>query len=267
MISGAASQFTQLNLSIASLLDGVSIEDTDFVGNIVFDYAQPSGTPKSKFGYLFPSDKGALISIRLQPDISDGTRREAIALIRSAIGNDAFKLSDGSYEVSGIPVVVEGLADELSGEIVLLFAAALVVMALVLVLIFGPPLRLLPLFIALGAAGVRLRPALADRRHADDGLRRGAAGGDRARRRLRDPAPGEIPRGGGGGGATAGGGGRRGGPRRARDRHRGAGDLGRLPLARPSRRSRWSASSRSPSSPASSPRSRSRSRPGSPPSR
>ena len=153
VISGAASQFSQLNLSIASLLDGVSIEDTDFVGNIVFDYAQPSGTPKSKFGYLFPSEEGALISIRLQPDISDGTRREAIGLIRSAISNDAFKLSDGSYEVSGIPVVVEGLADELSGEIVLLFAAALVVMAIVLVLIFGPPLRLLPLFIALGAAG------------------------------------------------------------------------------------------------------------------
>ena len=153
VISQATSQFSKLNLSISALLDGVSIEDTSFVESIVFDFAQPSGTPKSKFGYLFPSDEGALISIRMQPDISDGTRREAISLIRGAISNDAFKLGGASYEVSGIPVVVEGLADEISGEIVLLFAAALAVMALVLVLIFGPPLRLLPLFIALGAAG------------------------------------------------------------------------------------------------------------------
>jgi len=154
VLAEAAGQFSQLSLSPLDLLDGVSIEDTGFVESIVFDFAQPSGTPKSKFGYLFPSEEGALISIRLQPDISDGTRREAIDLIREAVGNDAFALSDeGSYEISGIPVVVEGLADEISGEIVLLFAVALIVMALVLVAIFGPPLRLLPLFIALGAAG------------------------------------------------------------------------------------------------------------------
>ena len=51
-----------------------------------------------------------------------------------------------------MPVVVEGLADELSGEIFVLLAAALVVMALVLALVFGPPLRLLPLALALVAA-------------------------------------------------------------------------------------------------------------------
>ena len=51
-------------------------------------------------------------------------------------------------------MVVEGLAEKLSSEIFVLLAAALVVMAIVLVLVFGPPLRLLPLAIALVAAAV-----------------------------------------------------------------------------------------------------------------
>ncbi len=152
VLSQAIAEFSKLNLSLSDVVRGITIDNTQFVSSIVFDTAQQSGTPKSKFGYLFPSAKGALISIRLQPDISDGTRRKAIGLIRDAVANDAFKLDGGSYAVSGIPVVVEGLADEISGEIALLFGAALAVMALVLLLVFGPPLRLLPLFIALGAA-------------------------------------------------------------------------------------------------------------------
>ena len=56
--------------------------------------------------------------------------------------------------VSGVPVVVEGLAEKLSSEIFVLLAAALVVMALTLALVFGPPLRLLPLAIALAAAAL-----------------------------------------------------------------------------------------------------------------
>ena len=56
--------------------------------------------------------------------------------------------------VSGVPVVVDGLAEKLSSEIVVLLVAALVVMTLTLALIFGPPLRLLPLAIALVAAAI-----------------------------------------------------------------------------------------------------------------
>lgn len=131
-----------------------SINNTNFVQSIVFDQTIPGKPPKSKFGYLFPSDQSALISIRLQDGVSEADRRESIALIRQAIADPNFKLKDGaSYEVSGIPVVVQGLADELGGQILVLFGAALAVMALVLIFIFGPPLRLLPLLIALGAAG------------------------------------------------------------------------------------------------------------------
>jgi uncharacterized protein len=130
------------------------IDDAEFVSAIVFDSEQPPGTPKSRFGYLFPSPEGALISIRLQPDLSRQERREAISLIREAVADPAFAIDDASYEVSGVPVVVEGLADELGREIIILLGIAVVVMALTLLAAFGPPLRLLPLFVALAAAGL-----------------------------------------------------------------------------------------------------------------
>ncbi|MBA2522558.1 MAG: MMPL family transporter [Solirubrobacterales bacterium] len=149
----AQQQLLQSGLGVDDVISGLSINNTNFVQSIVYDQTTPGRPPKSKFGYLFPSDDGALVSIRLQPDISDDDRREAISLIREAVADPVFKLKDGgSYEISGIPVVVQGLADELGGEIFLLFAAALVVMALVLIFVFGPPLRLLPLLTALGSA-------------------------------------------------------------------------------------------------------------------
>ncbi len=149
----AIRQFLQTGLSPATVLQGLSIDNAEFVSSIVFDQTLPGAPPKSKFGYLFPSERGALISVRLQPDVTESERREAIGLIRTAIGEEQFALRDGRYEISGIPVVVQGLADELGGQIALLFSAALVVMAIVLLLVFGPPLRLLPLVTAIGSAG------------------------------------------------------------------------------------------------------------------
>lgn len=149
----AGQQLAISGLDIGDVTKGISLNTRNFVRTIVFDITSDGAPPKSKFGYLFPSEDGALISIRLQPDLSDSRRREAIGLIREAVADDTFKLTDASYEISGVPVVIEGLADEIGGQILILFAAALAVMALVLIAVFGPPLRLLPLFIALGAAG------------------------------------------------------------------------------------------------------------------
>lgn len=151
--SRALKQFLSTGLSPTAVLQGLSIDNPQFVSSVVFDETQPGAPPNSKFGYLFPSEDGALISIRLRDGVSEDTRREAIGLIREAVGQDAFALRSGSYDVSGVPVIVQGLADELGGQIVILFTAALLMMALVLLLVFGPPLRLLPLAIALGAAG------------------------------------------------------------------------------------------------------------------
>lgn len=135
-------------------LSGVPrIDDPRFVQQVVFD-SRTEGQPKSRFSYLFPSAESALISIRLRPELSEAERGEAIDLIRAAVSDQAFALPDTEYVVSGVPVVVEGLAEKLSSEIFVLLFAALAVMALTLALVFGPPLRLLPLAIALASTGL-----------------------------------------------------------------------------------------------------------------
>ena len=130
-----------------------SIDDPQFVSSVVFDSRQ-QGQPKSRFAYLFPSEDAALISVRLRPELSDSERSEAIDQIRAAVADPAFKLRDASYVVSGVPVVTDGLADEISNEILVLLAVALALMTITLALVFGPPLRLLPLAIALCAAAI-----------------------------------------------------------------------------------------------------------------
>ena len=154
VIGGAISQYSDLAAQAGQLGGAPDLSNAQFVSQIVFDSRQPGHVPKSKFGYLFPSNDGALVSIRLQPDISDQARRDAIGMIRSAAADPAFALTDGNYEVSGVPVVVEGLADELGGQIVMLLLVALVVMGMTLIAAFGPPLRLLPLFVALGGSAM-----------------------------------------------------------------------------------------------------------------
>jgi predicted RND superfamily exporter protein len=131
-----------------------SLSDPNYIAQVVFDSRFADGTPKAKFSYLFPSSESALISIRLRPELTESERAEAIDLIRTTIDQDEFRLRSGSYLVSGVPVVVDGLTDELKGEIVVLLIAAVVVMAFVLALVFGPPLRLLPLVIGLVASGI-----------------------------------------------------------------------------------------------------------------
>jgi hypothetical protein len=129
------------------------LDDPTFVSSVVFDPADP-GQPKPRFSIFWPSADAAQILIRLKPDLSDSQRSEAIDLIRDAVGDDAFRIRNAEYVVSGAPVVVDGLADKLSSAIVVLLVAALVVMTLTLALIFGPPARLLPLAVALVAAAL-----------------------------------------------------------------------------------------------------------------
>jgi hydrophobe/amphiphile efflux-3 (HAE3) family protein len=130
------------------------IDDPRYVSAVIFDPAQATGTPKARFNFLFPSSDSALITVRLKPDLTQSERERAIGLFRDAVGDPAFDLRNGDYVVSGVPVIFDGLAQTLSTEIFILLAVALAVMAIVLALVFGPPLRLLPLAIALGAAGL-----------------------------------------------------------------------------------------------------------------
>ena len=94
--------------------------------------------PKARFSAIVPSSDAALISVRLRPGLSESERREAISLFREAVADPSFRLEKGrsgtqpSYVVSGVPVVFEGLAQELSTQIFVLLAAALAAMVITL---------------------------------------------------------------------------------------------------------------------------------------
>jgi hydrophobe/amphiphile efflux-3 (HAE3) family protein len=156
--AGAVLQRTQADLLQLAVRYGIrklpQIDDPEFVSGVVFDDRRPPGTPKARFSGFFPSPNSALISIRMQPGLSEDERNEAIGLYEEAVRDPEFKLDAGSYVVSGAPVVVQGMAEALSSAIVVLLVAALILMALALLVVFRPPLRLLPVGVALVAAGL-----------------------------------------------------------------------------------------------------------------
>ena len=131
------------------------IDDPQFIPQIVFDQTRGVNQPKSRFAYLFPTANSALIQIRLKASLSDAAQARAISWIRQAVKMPMFALNNGgSYTVTGAPVVVNDLATQITGSIFGLLIAALLVMAAVLLLVFRSRLRLLPLAIALAAAGI-----------------------------------------------------------------------------------------------------------------
>jgi hydrophobe/amphiphile efflux-3 (HAE3) family protein len=145
-----------------------SIGNPDFLAAVVFDINRSRGTPKAKLSYLFPNNHSTQIILRLRPDLSEGERRHALDLIRAAVYDATprhactykgqpqacFALHGGTYTISGAPVVIEGLAGALKDALLILFAVALLVMALTLLAVFRSRRRLLPLVVALAAAAI-----------------------------------------------------------------------------------------------------------------
>ena len=132
-----------------------SINDPQFIPEIVFDQTRGVDQPKARFAYLFPNSGSALIQVRLKASLSDAQQRQAIGWIRQAVGMPMFHLANGgTYTVSGVPVVTNDLASDITGSISKLLIAALLVMAAVLLIVFRSRLRLLPLAIALAAVGI-----------------------------------------------------------------------------------------------------------------
>jgi hydrophobe/amphiphile efflux-3 (HAE3) family protein len=130
------------------------IDDPSYVSALVFDQRNAERQPKARFSAFFPGDDSALISVSLRPDLSDAERTRAVELFREATEDPEFKLRGGTYVVSGVPVIFDGLAQELSKQILILLPLALAVMMITLALVFRPPMRLLPLAIALGATSL-----------------------------------------------------------------------------------------------------------------
>jgi hydrophobe/amphiphile efflux-3 (HAE3) family protein len=145
-----------------------SIGNPDFLAAIVFDLNRSRGTPKAKLSYLFPNNHSAQIILRLRPTLSEDERSHALDLIRAAVYDTTprhactykgqpeacFALHGGTYTISGAPVVIEGLSGALKDALLVLFAVALLVMALTLMAVFRSRLRLLPLAVALVAAAI-----------------------------------------------------------------------------------------------------------------
>lgn len=146
-----------------------SIGNPEFLASVVFDLHQSRGTPKARLAYLFPNDHSTQIVLRLRPDLNDGERSEALELIREAVYDTTprqactykgqpeacFGLHGaGTYTITGAPILVEGITAALKEALLILFAVAIVVMGIVLLLVFRSRWRLLPLAIALAAAAL-----------------------------------------------------------------------------------------------------------------
>jgi hydrophobe/amphiphile efflux-3 (HAE3) family protein len=164
-------RFREFLLAVATrygITSAPSIDNEEFVATVVFDLARGRGTPKARLAYLFPNSRSAQILVRLKPSLSEGERHRALSLIEAAVhdttprracaeeGKPApcFQLKGGSYVVSGVPVVVDGLARALKDALLVLLAVALGVMAVTLLTVFRSRLRLLPLGVALAAAAL-----------------------------------------------------------------------------------------------------------------
>jgi uncharacterized protein len=164
-------RFKEFLLSVATrygITTVPSLDNEEFVATVVFDFARARGTPKARLSYLFPNSRSALIAVRLKPGLSEDDRRRAIGLIEAAVADEAprkacgeggkaapcFALKDGSYVVSGAPVVVDGVADALRDALLVLFGVAIALMAVTLLIAFRSRMRLLPLGVALSSAAI-----------------------------------------------------------------------------------------------------------------
>jgi uncharacterized protein len=164
-------QLRELLVEIAArygITSAPSISNPDFLAAVVFDLDKPRDTPKARLAYLFPNGHSAQVIVRLRPDLSEAERHRAIGLIRAVVYDTTpraackfkgrpeacFALHGGRYAISGVPVVLDAVTRALKDALLVLFAAAVVVMALALLVVFRSRFRLLPLALALGAAAV-----------------------------------------------------------------------------------------------------------------
>jgi hypothetical protein len=147
----------------AGLSSTPSIRDPTFVERLVLAGGGGAAAPGSRFQYLFPTARAALIQVRLRQSLSDAQQTRAISAIRRAVATPRFALGHGGhYTVTGETVVSDELAGQITGAIGALLVVALVVMAIVLLFVFGRRrgaagsvwLRLLPLAVALAAVGI-----------------------------------------------------------------------------------------------------------------
>ncbi len=95
------------------------------------------------------------MQVRLRSSLTDAQQAKAISWIRQAIRMPMFRSAyHGTYTITGVPVVINDLASQITGSIAGLLIAAVLVMAATLLLVFRNRFRLLPLAVALAATGI-----------------------------------------------------------------------------------------------------------------
>jgi hydrophobe/amphiphile efflux-3 (HAE3) family protein len=147
-----ASLATAAKYGIDPLGGGASLDSTQLISRLLFDPgAETPGTPRARFLPIFPTRDVGLVAMRLRADLSADQQRDAVGWVQQAVGLDDFRPQHGgSYVVSGSPVLVAAIADELQDALILLLAVGVLVMALVLALTFPERRRLQPLVLAIG---------------------------------------------------------------------------------------------------------------------
>ncbi|MFE3998360.1 MMPL family transporter [Nocardioides sp. YIM B13467] len=106
-----------------------TVQNQKFVASVLMDRA---GNPRPEWRFLVPTAKSATLLIRPEPGLDQEQTRRMVAQIRKAVRTSG--LSIERPVVSGVPVVVSGVADRAHTEILRLGAVALGAVALVLVL-------------------------------------------------------------------------------------------------------------------------------------
>jgi uncharacterized protein len=94
----ALQKFISQALSIAlqyGLTSAPSIDNTEFVSQLMFNPAKGVNVPKARFAFIEPSPHAALIQVRLKPNLSDKQRRRAISLVERATKEKFFRMSNG----------------------------------------------------------------------------------------------------------------------------------------------------------------------------
>lgn len=105
-----------------------SVQNQKFVASVLMDRA---GNPRPEWRFLVPSATSATLLVRPEPGLDQEQTRRMVAQIRKAVRGSG--LSIERPVVSGVPVVVSGVADRAHTEILRLGAVALGAVALVLV--------------------------------------------------------------------------------------------------------------------------------------
>lgn len=106
-----------------------TVQNQKFVASVLMDRA---GNPRPEWRFLVPTAKSATLLVRPEPGLDQEQNRRLVAQIRKAVRDSG--LSIERPVVSGVPVVVSGVADRAHTEILRLGAVALGAVALVLVL-------------------------------------------------------------------------------------------------------------------------------------